>query len=213
MFDLAARRLYLCVGARDDMPEFLEAVLRGGVDVVQLREKELGASEQLAMARIMVPRCHDYGVPFVMNDSPELALTATADGVHVGQDDTTVDRCREVLGDEAIVGLSTHSREEFAIALHQAATYYSAGPIEPTPTKFGRPGTGVAYAVECQGQTPKPVFVTGGVNEHNVAGLVAAGLRHFVVVRALNEAPDPESAARRLRRALDEALAVAVEPT
>jgi thiamine-phosphate pyrophosphorylase len=213
VFDLAARRLYLCVGVRDDMAEFLAAVLRGGVDVVQLREKELGTEERLAMARVMAPLCRHFSVPFVMNDSPELALAANADGVHVGQDDVSVAYCRDVLGKEAIVGLSTHAREEFDRALTQAATYYSAGPIEPTPTKLGRPGTGLAYAVECQTRSPKPVFVTGGVNEHNVAGLVAAGLRRFVVVRALTEAPDPEAAARRIRVALDEALAVAVEPT
>jgi thiamine-phosphate pyrophosphorylase len=212
VFDLAARRLYLCVGVRNDMAAFLPAVLRGGVDIVQLREKELGPEEQLAAARVMAPICREFGVPFVMNDSPKLAIDAHADGVHVGQDDVSVAHCREVLGSDAIVGLSTHSSEEFSAALPQDATYFSAGPIEPTPTKLGRPGTGLAYAVESQARSPKPVFVTGGVNEHNVASLVAAGLRHFVVVRALTESPDPEAAARRLRSALDEALAVAIKP-
>jgi thiamine-phosphate pyrophosphorylase len=160
VFDLAARRLYLCVGVRDDMAAFLPAVLLGGVDVVQLREKVLGAPEQLAAARIMVPICREFGVPFVMNDSPELAADANADGVHVGQDDVSVARCREVLGADAIVGLSTHSPEEF-----------------------------------------------------DGASLVIAGLRHFVVVRALTEAPEPEAAAHRLRNALDDALAVTVKPT
>lgn len=195
------------------MADFLPAVLKGGVDVVQLREKELGPSEQLAAARIMLPICRDFGVPFVMNDSPELTAEASADGVHVGQDDVSVAHCREVLGEEAIVGLSTHSSEEFSAALPQAATYFSAGPIEPTPTKLGRPGTGLDYVVESQGRSAKPVFVTGGVNEFNVAALVVAGLRHFVVVRALTQAPDPEAAARRLRGALDDALAVTIKPT
>jgi thiamine-phosphate pyrophosphorylase len=213
VFDLAARRLYLCVGVRNDMATFLPAVLRGGVDVVQLREKELGSEQQLATARIMAPICREFGVPFVMNDSPELAADAGADGVHVGQDDVSVAHCREILGDDAIVGLSTHSPEEFSDALPQDATYFSAGPIEPTPTKLGRPGTGLVYAVESQARSSKPVFVTGGVNEHNVANLVAAGLRHFVIVRALTKAPDPEDAARRLRSALDDALAVTIQPT
>jgi thiamine-phosphate pyrophosphorylase len=213
VFDLATRRLYLCVGARADMGVFLPAVLQGGVDVVQLREKDLGPSEQLAMARTMLPICRDFGVPFVMNDSPELAADAGADGVHVGQDDVSVAHCREVLGDEAIVGLSTHSTEEFSAALPQRASYFSAGPIEPTPTKLGRAGTGLGYAVESQARTLKPVFVTGGVNEFNVATLIVAGLRHFVVVRALSEAPEPEAAARRLRKALDDALAVTIKPT
>jgi thiamine-phosphate pyrophosphorylase len=213
VFDLAARRLYLCVGVRNDMATFLPAVLRGGVDVVQLREKELGSEQQLATARIMAPICREFGVPFVMNDSPELAADAGADGVHVGQDDVSVAHCREILGDDAIVGLSTHSPEEFSDALPQHATYFSAGPIEPTPTKLGRPGTGLVYAVESQARSSQPVFVTGGVNEHNVANLVAAGLRHFVIVRALTKAPDPEDAARRLRSALDDALAVTIQPT
>jgi thiamine-phosphate pyrophosphorylase len=213
VFDLAARRLYLCVGVRDDMGTFLPSVLRGGVDVVQLREKVLGADDQLVAARVMVPICRDFGVPFVMNDSPELAADVSADGVHVGQDDVSVAHCRDVLGGEAIIGLSTHSPEEFSDALPQDATYFSAGPIEPTPTKLGRLPTGLAYAVESQARSPKPVFVTGGVNEGNVANLVAAGLRHFVVVRALTEASDPEAAARRLRSALDDALAVTIKPT
>jgi thiamine-phosphate pyrophosphorylase len=213
VFDLAARRLYLCVGVRNDLATFLPAVLEGGVDVVQLREKVLGSEEQLAAARVMLPICRAFGVPFVMNDSPELASDAEADGVHVGQDDVSVAYCREVLGPDAIVGLSTHSAEEFSDALPQDATYFSAGPIEPTPTKLGRAGTGLAYAVESQARSTKPVFITGGVNEFNIASLVVAGLRHFVVVRALTEAPDPEAAARRLRRALDDALAVTIEPT
>jgi len=182
--------------------------------VVQLREKDLPAAIQLDQARLMVPICRDFGVPFVMNDSPELALEAGADGVHVGQEDSTVERCREILGSAAIVGLSTHSPSEFDDALTREATYFSAGPIVPTPTKLGRAGTGVGYALESQARSPRPVFVTGGVNANNVADLIAAGLRHFVIVRALTEAPDPEHAAHEIRRALDDALsAVTVEPT
>jgi thiamine-phosphate pyrophosphorylase len=210
---LALRRLYLCVPARSDLATFLPAVLRGGVDVIQLRDKVLDLDAQRAPARAMREICQDFGVPFLVNDSPELALEVGADGVHVGQDDLGVDRCREVLGPTAIVGLSTHADEEFTAGLATDATYLSAGPIEATPTKLGRPGTGLAYALASERRSDRPVFVTGGVNAANVAGLVAAGLRHFVVVRALTEAPDPERAAAALRRALDDALsAVPVEP-
>jgi thiamine-phosphate pyrophosphorylase len=161
-----------------------------------------------------MPICHEFGVPFIMNDSPELAATVGADGVHVGQEDVRVSRCRELLGYEAIVGLSTHSSDEFDDALDQLATYFSAGPIIATPTKPGRAGTGITYAVSSQARSDRPVFVTGGVNEENVSELVVAGLRHFVVVRALTEAKEPEAAARRIRDALDAALsAVPVEPT
>ena len=214
MYRLDQRHLYLCVGHRDDLASFLPAVLRGGVDVVQLREKDLDDQIRISDATLMVPICRDFGVPFIMNDSPELAREVGADGVHVGQEDVSVSRCRELLGPEAIVGLSTHSSIEFDEALNQSATYFSAGPIVATPTKPGRAGTGVNYAVTSQARSDRPVFVTGGVNVENVAGLVVAGLRHFVVVRALTESNDPEQAARRIRDELDAALsAVPVEPT
>jgi len=196
------------------MATFLPAVLLGGVDIVQLREKDLSDEYRIEAARLMVPICRDFGVPFIMNDSPDLALEVGADGVHVGQDDVSVAHCREILGGEAIIGLSTHSSEEFDGALSQAATYFSAGPIEPTPTKPGRSGTGVDYAVTSQRRSNRPVFVTGGVTDQNVRTLVKSGLRHFVVVRYLTQATHPEQAARLIRDALDEALsAVAVEPT
>jgi thiamine-phosphate pyrophosphorylase len=213
VFSLDDRHLYLCVPHREDLATFLPAVLRGGVDVVQLREKDLDDETRLADATLMVPICHDFGVPFIMNDFPELALTVNADGVHVGQEDISVSRCRELLGYEAIVGLSTHSSEEFDNALNQMATYFSAGPIVTTPTKPGREATGVNYAVASQARSDRPVFVTGGVTAENVGELVVAGLRHFVVVRALTEAANPEAAAKRIRAALDAALlAVPVEP-
>jgi thiamine-phosphate pyrophosphorylase len=158
----------------------------------------------------MEPICHAFDVPFIVNDSPELAADVSADGVHVGQDDVTVARCRQRLGDEAIIGLSTHSTDEFTGALLQDATYFSAGPIEATPTKPGRVGTGVEYAVASQKRSSLPVFVTGGVTANNVGELVAAGLRHFVVVRALTESRNPEESAREIRRALDHALAMTV---
>jgi thiamine-phosphate pyrophosphorylase len=208
------RHLYLCVPHRDDLATFLPAVLRGGVDVIQLREKDLDDEVRITDATLMAAICREYDVPFIMNDSPELAVTVDADGVHVGQEDVSVSRCRELLGPGAIVGLSTHSTIEFDEALTQSATYFSAGPIVATPTKPGRTGTGVDYAVASQARSVRPVFVTGGVNAANVAALVDAGLRHFVVVRALTQASDPETAARRIRDALDAALsAVPVEPT
>jgi len=207
VFNLDTRRLYLCVGARADLAEFLSAVLRGGVDVVQLREKDQPNAARDAAARVMRPICTQFGVPFIVNDSPELALAVGADGVHVGQDDASVALCRELLGPDALVGLSTHSDDEFDLALGQRASYFSAGPIVATPTKPGRPGTGVEYAARCQARSDRPVFVTGGVTAETVPELVDAGVRHFVVVRALTEAPNPEAAAARLRRAIDAALA------
>lgn len=206
VFDLRQRSLYLCVPQRDDMATFLPSVLRGGVDIVQLREKDRPDDLRRLAALEMIRICRDFGVPLIMNDSPELAADVGADGVHVGQDDVAVAHCRSVLGDEAIVGLSTHATAEFDAALVQRTTYFSAGPIVPTPTKPGRPGTGVDYAVASQLRTTRPVFVTGGVNAASIAALAERGLRHFVVVRALTEASNPEAAARAMRTALDEAL-------
>ncbi|MHB1209287.1 MAG: thiamine phosphate synthase [Acidimicrobiales bacterium] len=213
MFELSSKNLYLCVSHRDDMANFLPEVLRGGVDVVQLREKELPDDVKINTAKIMIPICRDFAVPFVMNDSPHLAELVGADGVHVGQDDVSVETCRQILGPEAIVGLSTHSTSEFDQALTQRATYLSAGPIVATPTKLGRPGTGVSYALECQARSDRPVFVTGGVTSGNVGELVRRGLRHFVVVRFLTQSAQPFEDARALRVAIDDTLSMTVEPT
>ncbi len=206
MLDLSTRSLYLCVGLRPDITTFLPAVLRGGVDVVQLRDKDHSVERQRAQGEVMATICRSFNVPFIVNDSPWLARDLGADGVHVGQQDVSVATCREILGDDAVVGLSTHSPTELNDALDQPCTYLSAGPLVPTPTKPGRPGTGLAYAVAAQSRSLRPVFVTGGVDESNVADLIRAGLRHFVVVRALTEARDPEGSARQLRRAMDDAL-------
>ena len=210
---LSRRRLYLCVGLREDLSAFVRDVVAGGVDVVQLREKVAPLSAQRGPAHALARLCRDLGVPFIVNDSPELAAEVGADGVHVGQDDVTVAHCRELLGPAAIVGLSTHAEAELEPGLATSATYLSAGPVVATPTKLGRPGTGVGYALVAQRRSDRPVFVTGGVSAATVGALVERGLGHFVVVRALTEAPDPGAAARALRRALDEALsAVPVEP-
>lgn len=188
------------------MSEFLPAVLRGGVDVVQLREKHADRSTIAAGAHEMLAICRDFNVPFIMNDDPELAAEVGADGVHVGQDDISVSACRSILGNDAIVGLSTHARDEFAAALLEPVTYRSAGPIVATPTKVGRAPTGVSYAVDCQSLSNEPVFVTGGVSPETLPELLRVGLRYFVVVRALTDARQPEATARQLATLIRDTL-------
>ena len=207
--DLTGRRLYLCTPDRPDLAEFVSACIAGGVDVVQLREKHLEARALLARARVVGDVCRAHGVPFVLNDRPDLALDAGADGVHVGQGDAPVTLARRILGPDAIVGLSTHGADDLAAAAAEDVSYISAGPVEPTPTKPGRPGTGLGYAADASTRSPVPVFVTGGVTPDRIPDLAAAGVRHFVVVRFLTEAPDPMVAARALRDAIDTALAPA----
>ena len=204
--DLAGRRLYLCTPDRPDLAAFVAACIEGGVDVVQLREKHLEARPLLARAEVVSEVCRRYGVPFVLNDRPDLALEAGADGVHVGQEDAPVALARRILGPDAIVGLSTHGPDDLADATSQDVTYLSAGPVEPTPTKPGRAGTGLAYASLANERATVPVFVTGGVTPEKIPALVAAGVRHFVVVRYLTQAGDPGQAAHDLRHAIDRAL-------
>jgi thiamine-phosphate pyrophosphorylase len=184
---------------------FLTECIAGGVDVVQLRDKELEARPLIARARLAAVVCREYGVPFVLNDRPDLALEVGADGVHVGQDDAPVSLARRILGPGAIVGLSTHSETDLAGALSEDVSYLSAGPVEPTPTKPGRTGTGLGYVTLASARSSVPVFVTGGVTPERIPALVAAGIRHFVVVRYLTEAPDARRAARALREAIDRA--------
>ena len=126
--------------------------------------------------------------------------------MHLGQDDAPRTLARRLLGPEAIIGHSTHSAEDLERALGEPVDYLSAGPIVPTPTKPGRAGTGTEYLSLAAARSPWPVFVTGGVTPETVPGLVAAGGRHFVVVRWLTEARDPEAAARAISSAIDEAL-------
>jgi len=204
---LGDRRLYLCTPDRPDLAAFLTACIQGGVDIVQLRDKQLDARPLLARAALAREVCHGHGVPFVLNDRPDLALEAGADGVHVGQDDAPPSLARRLLGQDAIVGFSTHAPVELDAAADKPADYLSAGPVSPTPTKPGRAGTGLEYLTYAAAHAALPWFVTGGVTPETVPAMVAAGARRFVVVRYLTEADDPSRAARALRDSIDAAVA------
>jgi thiamine-phosphate pyrophosphorylase len=206
--ELSGRRLYLCTADRPDLEAFLSACIGGGVDIVQLREKDLEARPLLARAGVAAAVCRERGVPFILNDRPDLALACGADGVHVGQDDVPPEVARRIVGPDAIIGLSTHGPAEWDAAAGAPVDYLSAGPVIPTPTKPGRPGTGLSY-LEYAAASPerRPWFVTGGVTPEGVPVLAAAGARCFVVVRYLTESADPAAAARRLREAVDGATA------
>jgi thiamine-phosphate pyrophosphorylase len=200
------RRLYLCTPDRPDLFDFVEACIEGGVDVVQLRDKSLEARPLLLRAAGLKRVCADHDVPFILNDRPDLALEVGADGVHLGQDDAPVSLARRLLGDGAIVGLSTHSREDLDASLAEQVDYVSAGPVVPTPTKPGRPGTGTEYVTYATSHAGRPVFVTGAVTPDTVPELARAGARHFVVVRYLTESGEPGRDAARLRCGIDAAL-------
>jgi thiamine-phosphate pyrophosphorylase len=205
--DLATRRLYLCTPIRDDLERFVADAIDGGVDIVQLRDKTAEARDVLRAGSQALAICRERRVPFILNDRADLALELGTDGVHVGQDDAPVSLCRRILGDDAIIGLSTHAPSELDNALATSATYLSAGPVVATPTKPGRAGTGVEYASEATKRADRPVFVTGGVSPNSVDALVEKGVRHFVVVRYLTEASDVRRAAHELRSAIDDSIA------
>jgi thiamine-phosphate pyrophosphorylase len=189
-------RLYLVTDARPDLGAFLEAAVRGGVDIVQLREKELPDGELLPVLEEARAVTRRLAVPLVVNDRPDLAVLVGADYVHVGQDDLPLRAVRR-FGIPA--GLSTHSRAELETA---EADYVAVGPVFATPTKPGRPAVGLELVRYAADRAPAPWFAIGGIDRTNVAEVAAAGARRIAVVRAIGDADDPEAAARELRGAL-----------
>ena len=176
--------------------------LEGGVDVVQLRDKNAPDGEIVAAGRELAALCRARGALFVVNDRPDLALDCGADGVHVGQDDLAVAEVRSRAAD-LIVGVSTHSPEQVDAAGASEADYFAVGPVHETPTKPGRPAVGyelVRYAAE---HATKPWFAIGGIDPGNAAAVAEAGASRLAVVRAIRDAADPREAARALREALD----------
>ncbi len=186
--------LYLVCDAQPD--RFLEAALRGGVDIVQLRSKRAGADELLATAERFARICAHHGALLIINDRPDLAVAAGADGVHVGQDDMPVARAREVVGEERLVGLSTHTPAQIDAAT--GVDYIGVGPVHETPTKPGRPAVGTALVRYAAAHAKVPFFAIGGIAPSNVESVRAAGAERIAVVRALVDAEDPESVARSL---------------
>ena len=198
---LRRARLYLVVDAAAE--HVLAPALRGGVDMVQLRDKHADRRVDSAHRGSVSLRCDQHDALFWLNDRPDLALECGADGVHVGQDDEPVAEVRSRVGPDLLIGLSTHSPEQFDSGLSSEADQLSVGPVWETPTKAGRPAAGldyVRYAAEHGGE--RPWFAIGGIDGGNLAQVVAAGARRVVVLRAIRDSSDPQGAARRLAGAL-----------
>ena len=201
---LRTARLYFCCEARPhgaDPEPLLSAALRGGVDIVQLREKSLPRREIELAAQTFRRLCDTYSALFIVNDDPDLARTCDADGVHVGQDDMGAEEVRAAVGPEAIVGLSTHSEEQIAASAEAPVDYISVGPIWETPTKEGRPGVGLDLISHAAAKAPHPFFAIGGIDPGNAGEVVEAGARRLCVVRAIRDAADPAAVATELRGA------------
>ena len=195
---LATARLYLVCDARPR--EWLRAAVRGGVDLLQLRDKSLDDDGLVAAAA----EFRAAGALFVLNDRPDLVEACSADGVHVGQEDATPAEARALVGPERIVGRSTHAPAQADAAEADGdVDYLAVGPVHETPTKPGRPAAGLDYVAYAAGTVRKPWFAIGGLDAANVGAVVERGATRIVVVRALTESDDVEAAARRLRSALE----------
>ena len=202
---LDAARLYLCTDSRrerGDLPEFLDAVLAHGVDVVQLREKGLEAADELEILDVMAAACRRHGALLAVNDRADVARAAGADVLHLGQRDLPIGVARRIVGPDVVLGLSTHSAAQAAAAANDPdVDYLCIGPTWPTPTKPGRPAAGLSATAAVAAQlrdSARPWFAIGGIDEDTLDEVLAAGARRVVVVRALTEADDPAGVAARL---------------
>ncbi|ASF11144.1 thiamine phosphate synthase [Nocardia brasiliensis] len=213
---LATARLYLCTDARrekGDLAKFAEAALAGGVDIIQLRDKgspgeakfgplearaELGALAELKAA------ARRHGALVAVNDRADIALAAGADILHLGQGDLPPWYARRILGQDVVIGRSTHNRAQAGLAaIDEHIDYFCTGPVYATPTKPGRQAAGIDLVRSTSDAHPtRPWFAIGGIDAHNLPEVLDAGATRIVVVRAITAADDPQSAARALKTAL-----------
>ena len=204
---LGDARLYLCTDARraqGDLVPFLNAVLGAGVDIVQLRDKGLEAGEELGLLEVFAAACLRHDRLLAVNDRADIALAAGADVLHLGQDDLPVPVARQILGPGPLIGRSSHSPAQAdAAADEPGVDYFCAGPVWTTPTKPGRPATGLGLLSHAARRAPaRPWFAIGGISLGRLDEVLAAGATRVVVVRAITEADDPAAAAGSFARRL-----------
>ena len=200
---LAASRLYVCTPIRPNLASFANAVLGAGVDLIQLRDKQAEAGPLLEASAVLRAAAERHDALFAINDRADIALAAGADALHLGQDDLPLSWARRILGEDVLLGRSTHDLAQATKAASEPWDYLVACPVWATATKPGRPATGTALieAVAALGP-PQPWFAIGGITPGNLHELTAAGATRIVVVRAITDSPDPATATRALREAL-----------
>ena len=186
----------------DRVVGLVEAAVRGGADIVQLRHKSLARGELLALARRVREIADRSGAIFIVNDHVDIALLSGADGVHLGPDDLSLASARRLAGNRLLIGASASSPEAARAAIAHGADYLGSGPAFATPIKSEKPVIGPKGVAAIAAASSVPVFAIGGIDESNVAQLTAEGLHRACVIRAVAEAPDPEAVARRLRAML-----------
>jgi len=201
-------RLYFVCDARphgEDPEALLNAAMSGGAGMIELRDREQPRNAVERSGRTFRRLADTYGALFIVNDDPHLALELRADGVHVGQDDMDPAEARRIMGPDAIIGLSTHSREQIEAAGRAPVDYISVGPVWETPTKEGRPATGLDLIGEAAEIAEKPWFAIGGIDTENMSEVASAGAERLCVVRAIRDAANPRAAATTLFDAVDPA--------
>lgn len=197
---LAKAHTYLVTSPSEHLLAIVEAALKGGVDIVQYREKAADDEVRLKFASKMKALCHQFGALFIVNDRVDIAAAVGADGVHLGQQDLPMSVARRILGPLPIVGRSTTNPKEMARAIDEGADYIGVGPVYTTPTKPGKAAAGydyIQYAVE---HAPMPWFAIGGIDLTNVADVRAAGAPGVAIVRAIMQADDPTQATREFNQ-------------
>ncbi|OKJ10131.1 thiamine phosphate synthase [Kitasatospora sp. CB01950] len=200
---LADAKLYLCTDARreqGDLADFLDAVLAGGVDIVQLRDKNLEARQELEFLEVFADAAKRHGKLLAVNDRADVAYGARPDVLHLGQDDLPVRVARAILGEDVLIGRSCHAESEVDAAIAEPGVdYFCTGPVWPTPTKPGRHAPGLDLVRHAADRNPdRPWFAIGGIDRGNLDQVLDAGATRIVVVRALTAAEDPGAAAAEL---------------
>ena len=204
---LADARLYLllsgstCAAALDYV---IAEAAAGGVDMVQLREKELPDRELLERARQVRRWTREAGVLFIVNDRPDIARLADADGVHLGHNDLSVHAARRIIGPDALIGVSTHSIEQVRQAIRDGANYLGVGPVFPSRTKSFGEFPGLELGRQAAAETTLPWFALGGITAENVADVVSAGAKRVAVSSAICAADEPRAAAVAINSKLDQ---------
>ena len=188
-----------------------EQLLKGGVDVLQLRSRELTDLHFIRLGKKLRDLCHDYNALFIVNNRPDLALEIGADGVHLGHEDGPIHLARQILGHHKIIGASTHSVPQALDAQRKGADYVSCGPIWATPTKPNYEPVGLNLIGFYRAALKIPYVVIGGVNESNIDEVVKAGARCVAVVRALFDAGDPYKQATFFKEKLQSPLVLEKE--
>ncbi len=205
---LAAARLYVLIDGRASLEEFerlVEALVSAQVDLIQLRDKQLPDRELIELARLLRSRTRGTSTLFIMNDRPDLALLAQADGVHVGQDELGVKDVRSIVGPGMLVGVSTHSLDQARSAVLDGADYIGLGPTFTSRTKEFQQFPGLQLLAEVSREIGLPAFAIGGITAANVAQVRACGVTRVAVSGAVLEHADPAAAVAELRRQLADA--------